>query len=194
MATVLLVLPSFSADISLALNINYSQGTSEFFKESSLFLSSSGNTYLETIHNKMGIGFNFSAYIQVIKKLYVSPGFSLSFGHQHYEYQNTASNESKGQNSFFNIYSGELNLAYDLLTLKNGWVIDVFGGLGYNWFKADDLTREDDRNYLGAQAGVMLKFMELKHLGFQVLAYYKMPFGSEYFAYGVIQAGVRYRL
>jgi len=189
----ILALLGSASDITVGLNISYNQGTSDFFKKQTLFLSESGNNYIENTENRLGIGFNLNVYIPIMHKLSISPGFGLVLGHQHYEYNLVGGDESEAKDHFLYLYSGELSLLYNLLTLKNGWLLDVFVGLNYNLFRADSLMREEDKDFLGMQTGVVVKFYQLEHLGFQALFCYKVPFGSDSLAYLTAQAGILYR-
>lgn len=185
---------TYSSDFSVGLNVSYNYGTSDFFQESELFLSHSGLNYLETKHNLLGIGFSLNIDIPIIKKVYLSPGFSINFGHQHYNYKEIGNdNNSTRDDYFFNIYSGELNLLYDLLSFKNGWDINVLVGLNYNHFRTDPEARRENEKYFGMKAGIVVKFFQLKHFGFQALVCYKLPFSSEPYSYLITQAGILYR-
>ena len=188
---------NFAGDFSVNLNINYNAGTSDFFKKSEIPLIFQGLNFLETTHNKLGIGFNLSCNVPLKNRLYLVPGFSIVLGHQSYKYTqvdegSTGENDSS-TTSFFKIYSGELNLLYDVLVLKNGWFVNALLGLNYNNFKADVEMRADDEKYWGMMAGLGAKFYQLKHLGFQVLGFYKIAFGDERFSFVGIQSGLSYR-
>ena len=180
--------------ISLGIHVNYNIGTSDFFKESVLYLQHSGRTFIETTQNKMGIGFHFDVNIPLVKRLTLSPGFTWMFGHQHFVYQEEEKEDGQLADYFFNLYSGEVNLSYDLLKLKKGWHIAVIAGMNYNFFKADSEMREADKKFLGFQTGLSFKFFQLKRLGFQGTVFYRVPLASGYFSFLGIQAGVLYRL
>ncbi len=188
----------FSSDFSVSLNINYNAGTTGFFQESSQQLSSNGLNFIEKKHNQMGVGFNFGFYFPIIKRFYIVPGVSMYFGHQQYEYTQVDGTDNTGSNDvkdtyYFQIYSGELNLLYDLLVLDNGWYVDLLLGINYNYFKADAEMMVDNEKYLGLQTGVGARFFQLRHLGFQFFGYYKVPFSDERLAYMGVHTGLSYR-
>lgn len=191
---------TFASNFSVNLGINYNAGSADFFQESTLHLSYSGLNFVEKKHNQMGFGFNLGFNIPITKRLYIVPGVSMYFGHQQYEY--TQVNATPGQANagedvkdtyYFIIYSGELNLMYDLFVLKNGWHINLVLGLNYNYFKADAEMLLDDEKYWGMQAGLGARFLLLRHFGFQVLGYYRLPFSDERFASVGALAGICYR-
>jgi hypothetical protein len=182
-------------DFSVNLSISYNYGTSDFFGESQQSYFIGGDNYLETIDNRMGIGFNVSINIPLVKRFYLVPGFSLNFGHQQYTFTNQDDPEANSQNetSYFYIYSPEISLLYDLFDLKNGWKLDLLLGLTYSTFRADAEMREEDTNFWGLQLGIGARFLDLKRFGLQIFGFYKMPFQSDLYAYVGSMAGVSYR-
>ena len=82
----LFTLPHFSSDFSVSLSVNYNHGTSDFFQKSQLFLTYNGLSFIEKKHNQMGMGFNLSVCVPIMKKLYIVPGFNLGIGHQVHEF------------------------------------------------------------------------------------------------------------
>jgi opacity protein-like surface antigen len=194
--TAILATWNFSSDFSVNFNINYNYGVSDFFEESRHFLSYDGKTFVEQKHNYLGFGFNLSVTIPVIERLYVVPGFSMRFGHQNYEYSEIPDDpeiESEKNTFFFHIVSGELNLVYDLLTFKKEWTIQIMAGLTYNQFSADEEMRSEDKTYWGFHPGIGVKFLQMKHFGFQLNVYYDIPFNSELFSYINTYIGIMYR-
>ncbi|MCK4763477.1 MAG: hypothetical protein KAW12_14860 [Candidatus Aminicenantes bacterium] len=187
---------SFSSGLSANLNINYNHGVSSFFDRSELQLTSSGLDFIESRQNRMGLGFTFSVNIPIYKRLYIVPGVSMNFGHQQYAYTQVGANgagEDDTKNTYyFQLYSGEMSLLYDLLVLKNGWTVNLLLGLNYNSLKIDNETLVENQKYLGMQTAVGAKFQQLKHLGFQFFAYYKMPFAADLLAYVGAQGGISY--
>lgn len=188
---------SISSGFSLNLNINYSHGISDFFEKSQLPLSYSGLNFIETKENHLGLGFNFSLSIPILKKFHLVPGISMYFGHQLYDYSQVGAGVT-GENDvnatyYFQLYSGEMNLQYDLLVLKSGWYFSLLAGLNYNYLKTDSEMMMDEEKYWGMLSGVSIRFLQLKHLGFQVSGYYKMPFNSEFYSFIGAQAGISYK-
>ncbi|MFC2155626.1 hypothetical protein ACFLRB_03950 [Acidobacteriota bacterium] len=186
-----------SADLSVNLNINYSQGIADFFEQSQLPISFMGMNFIEKKQNKMGLGFNVSVNVPIMKRLYLVPGASMYFGHQKYEYTQTDS-WSTGANNvkethYYKIYSGELSLQYDLLVLKSGWYFSLLFGLNYNYFTADNEMMMDDEKYWGTQTEVMARFLQLKHLGFQTAFFYRKPFSADFASFIGGRAGISYR-
>lgn len=186
-----------SADFSFNLSINYNHGIASFFEQSQLHLSYMGMNFIEKKQNKMGLGFNVSINVPIMKRLYLVPGASMFFGHQQYEYTQTDSwstgkNDTKATH-YFKIYSGELSLQYDLLVLKNGWYFSLLFGLNYNYFTADKEMMIDDEKYWGTQTEVMTRFLQLKHLGFQAAFFYKKPFSTDFASFIGGRAGISYR-
>lgn len=184
-----------AGNFSLNLNISYNLGVSDFFEKTQQSYFIGGANYLETTDTRMGIGFNVNITIPLIKRLYLVPGFSIDFGHQQYTFVNQDSEDEDSENEtrYFHIYSPEVNLLYDLFNLKNGWKLDLLAGLTYNAFKADAGMRRDDTQYWCLQLGIGARFLQLKHLGFQIFGYYRIPFKSELFTYIGSMAGVSYR-
>jgi hypothetical protein len=194
--TAILATWNFSSDFSVNFNINYNYGVSDFFEESRQFLSYDGKTFVEQKHNYMGFGFNLSVTIPVIERVYVVPGFSIKFGHQDYEYSEIPDDpeiESEKNTFFFHIVSGELNLVYDLLTFRKEWTIQIMAGLTYNQFRADEGMRLEDKTFWGFHPGIGLKFLQMKHFGFQLVVFYDIPFDSEHFSYINTYIGIMYR-
>lgn len=195
----ILMLPlwGISADFSVNLNINYNHGISDFFEESQLHLSYSGLNFIEKRQNQLGLGFNLSFNIPILKRFYLVPGVCLYFGHQSYEYTQVevvGTGENDVKNTFyFKLYSGEMNLQYDLLVLKNGWYVSLLLGLNYNYLKADSEMMMDDEKYWGMLSGLSARFLQLKHLGFHVSGYYKIPFDAKFCSFIGAQAGISYR-
>jgi hypothetical protein len=193
----LLTFSGFSTDFSVNLNINYNYGSTGFFGESQLQLSSEGMNFIEKRQNRMGLGFNTGINVPIRDRLYLVPAFSIYFGHQQYEYSQVDS-WSTGENDikdtyYYKIYSGELSLQYDLLVLENGWHFSLLFGLNYNYFTADIEMLTANEKYWGIQMGAATRFLQLKHLGFQAAFIYKKPFGSEFASFIGGQTGLCYR-
>ena len=183
-----------ASNFSIGFYTSYNVGTSDFFNESNLYLNYSGKSFIETTRNKLGVGFHLNVNIPLLKKLYISPGVTWIFGHQHYVYQEEEKEDGEVNDFFFNLYGGEVNLFYDLLKLRGGWQISAMAGLNYNYFKADSEMREDDKKFLGFQTGLAFKFFQIKKFGFQGLVFYRMPLGSGYFSYLGLMVGIIYNL
>lgn len=194
--TMILTTWNFSSDFSVNMNVNYNYGLSDFFDASQLFLSYEGKNFVERRHNYLGLGFNVSVTIPVIKKLYVVPGFTIRYGYQDYEYRELTDDteaEPEKNTFFFNIVSGEVNLVYDLLSFKKYWCLQIIAGLTYNQFSADEEMRLEDKNYWGFHPGIGLKFLQMKHFGFKLAVFYDIPFDSEIFSYIYTYVGIIYR-
>ncbi|MCK5058948.1 MAG: hypothetical protein KAT34_20040 [Candidatus Aminicenantes bacterium] len=186
-----------SADFSVNLNMNYNHGIADFFEQSQLPLSYMGMNFIEKKQNNMGLGFNLSINVPILKRLYLVPGASMNFGHRQYEYTqvdtwSTGANNVKDTH-YFKIYSGELSLQYDLLVLKNGWYFSLLFGLNYNYFTADNEMMMEDEKYWGTQTEVMARFLQLKHLGFQAAFFYRKPFSADFASFIGGRAGIFYR-
>ncbi len=187
-----------AGNFSVNLNINYNYGISDFFEESKLHLSRSGLNFIETKQNNLGLGFNFSLNIPILKRIYLSPGVGMYFGNQQYGYTQTDAG-SQGEYDlkdtyYFKHYFGEISLQYDLLVLRNGWSIGLLVGANYNDFKPDSEMRLKESKYWGMQTGIIARFLQLKHLGFQAAGYYKKPFNPDFYSFIGAQAGVFYKL
>jgi hypothetical protein len=194
--TVICAAGGYASDFSVNLNVNYNYGVSDFFDESRLFLSYDGQTFVERRHNYLGFGLNVSVTVPIIHKVYVVPGFSIKYGHQDYEYSPVLEDstvESDKNTFFFKIFSGELNLVYDLLTFKGDWIVQVLAGLTYNQLSADEGMNLEERTYWGFHPGIGLKFLQMKHFGFQLVVFYEIPFDSELFSYVNSYIGIMYR-
>lgn len=188
---------NLAGDFSLNLNINYNSGNDDFFNKAELPLTFLGLNYIETTHNKLGIGFNLGLNIPLMQRLYLVPGFNVVLGHQAYTYamvaNGTDAQTAETATHYFQIYSGELNLQYDLLVMENGWLVNAVLGLNYNKLKSDTEMRIDDDSFWGMTAGLGAKFFQLKHFGFQFLAFYKTFFGGKDYNYMGLQTGLSYR-
>jgi hypothetical protein len=185
-----------SADFSLHLNINYNNGTSVFFDESQTFLSYSGKNYVEKRKNHMGMGFNVAFSIPVLKRFYIRPGFSIQYGYQDYafnELNGGTDGESDKNTFFFKIFSGELNVIYDLFRFRDKWNINLLVGLNYNTFNPDDEMRVNEEKYWSFRSGIGATFVQLKHFGFQIYVYYDLPFNADLFSFTGVSAGIFYR-
>jgi hypothetical protein len=195
-AILLFSISVMSADFSLHLNINYNLGISDFFDESQTFLSYSGKNFVEKRNNHMGMGFNIAVSIPVIKRFYIRPGFSIQYGYQDYEFSELnggTDGESEKNTFFFRIFSGELNVVYDLIRFKDRWNVNLLVGLNYNTFKPGDEMRVNEEKYWSFRTGIGATFVQLKHFGFQIFAYYDIPLNSDLFSYAGGSAGVFYR-
>lgn len=196
-AVILFLSFSISAlDFSLHFNINYNKGVSDFFDESQNFLSYSGKNFIEKRKNNMGMGFNFCLNIQIINRLHVRPGFSIQYGYQDYEFleiNGGTDGESEKNTFFFKMFSGELNIVYDIIRFRDKWNVNLLVGLNYNTFKPDDEMRIDEEKYWSFRTGVGATFVQLKHFGFQIFVYYDIPFDSELFSFAGASAGVFYK-
>ena len=182
---------SFASNFFIGLNINYGQGTSDFFNKKEATYLFEGQTFIENRQNKVGLGFNLTIYIPLVKNLYICPGYSIHNSSQHYEYTKyVGENEYGSQKAdyFFQIHSGEFNILYDFLKLKNGWVLSISAGLTYNFLKKDAELNFDMENYLGFNAGLR------KHFGFQAAFFYKTSFSDPTMSFITGYAGVIYRL
>jgi hypothetical protein len=187
----------FSSNFSINLNVNYNYGVADFFDESQTFFSYSGKNFVEKRQNYMGFGFNISVSVPIINNLFLVPGFSLKFGHQDYRYEELTDNteaESDKNTYFFNIMSGELDLVYDLFHFKSDWFISLSMGLTYNNLSADDEIRLDEKTYWGFRPGIGVKFLQLKHFGFQFFIFYNLPFDSNFLSYLGMNAGIMIRI
>jgi len=181
----LISFPVFSSGLGLVFNVNYNIGNSDFFEKSERLFQSDGNNYLESIKNKLGMGFNAGVIIPVTPKLSVIPSFTVNFGHQVYELQmlEGISDADKSENYSLFIFSGELKANYDLIVLNNGWRVTLLFGANYNSFTADDEAGIEDITYWGAEAGIGVKFFQVENFGFQTFLIYKYPFSEENFRY-----------
>ena len=192
---------TFSSGYSVGFGLSYNHGISDFFEKSQNFFTYNGLSFVEKKHNRIGLGFNVNVRIPVTDKISIIPGFNYNFGHQvhdfptNYEESNVDPNTENmtKKNYYFYIYSGELNISYDLLVLKNGWNISALVGLNYNYFKADNEMLMDTEKYWGLKAGIGIAFLHLKRFGFQVSVFYRMPFNSKLFSYFGGDVGVLYR-
>ena len=197
-AVFLLIYPSLilSDGFTINLNISYNYGVSDFFDKAQKTYFIGDTNYLETKDNRLGIGFNISLNIPLIKRLYLVPGFSFNFGHQQYTFEarDNAGGELEDETRFFQIYSPELNFLYDLFRLKNGWKINLMLGFNYSTFKADAEMKTINTNFWCLQLGIGARFLEQKHFGFQILTYYKMPFDNDTYAYIGAMTGILFKL
>lgn len=187
----------FPSTFSINLNVNYNYGLSDFFSESQSFFSYEGKNFLERKQNYMGFGFNIGFSVPLVKNLFVVPGISIHFGHQHYQYEELSDGteaESEKTNYFFDILSGELDLVYDLFRLKSDWRVSLSVGLTYNRLNADSEIRVDEKTYWGFRPGIGVKFLQLKRFGFQFLVYYNLPFDSELFSFLSMAGGIMIRI
>ena len=71
--------------------------------------------------------------------------------------------------------------------------MQVLAGLTYNQFSADEEMRLEDKNYWGFHPGIGLKFLQMKHFGFQLVVFYDIPFDSKNFSYINTYVGIMYR-
>ncbi len=187
--------PVIASDFSFSVNITSNWGASDFFQKSQLTLVKDGMNYLESVENRLGFGYSFSLNIPVMKRLFVVPGFSYTLGHQMYLLENQDDPEEipESTTSYFKFSSLEIGVLYDLFDLNNGWKLDVRCGLNYNRFKVGEKMNAEDQNYWGFQIGVGAKFLELKHLGFQLSGVYRIPFASEFYSFFSGQFGLIYK-
>ncbi len=185
----------FSSDFALNFNIKYNAGNSGFFGNSSTLLMSEGFNYLEKSKYSMGVGFGLDLFIPLHKKIYIIPGISVDYGHRAYEFTGveTASDADMKDNFYFHIFRGDLKLNYDILSLKNGWIFSVLGGIGYNNVKADSEINTGEKKYWNVLAGFGVKFFQLKHFGFNLLTFYNYPLKNKKFEYLTVSGGILYR-
>ncbi len=144
----------------------------------------------------MGLGFHAGLYIPVSKRVCINPGITFNFGHHQYEKtaaENGGEEDAIRDTYYFHIFSGNINVIYDLLKLKNGWNIGVMAGISKNRFKADSEMAVESQSYWGAQMGIRSQFLDHKNLGLQICIAYNMPFESDLFAYLTARAGIIYK-
>ena len=192
----LFVFQNYSSDFSVSLNSGYNYGTSDLFNKYFRNYSENGSNFSDEIQNKMGLGFNLSFNIPVAKRFYIIPGFSINYGNQsfiHTEIKEGEEPKIDKDSYYFRIYSGELNILYDLFHSKNGWNFNLLFGFNYNSIKTDENMREEDDEYWGVMIGIGARFFQHKHFGFQVLLYNQLPFKSKYWAYIGIRTGITYK-
>jgi hypothetical protein len=186
----------FASDFSVNLNVNYGYGLSDFFDQSQVILSASGKNFMESRKNYMGFGFNISVAVPIIKHLTVVPGFTLKYGYQDYKYKelpDATDGVDDKSTYFFHISSGELNAVYDVICFKSDWCLSLVLGLIYNHFKADSGMMEEEKKFWGVHAGFGVKFLQLKHFGFQLFSVVEMPLESGLISYLNSYAGIFYR-
>jgi hypothetical protein len=195
-ATFIFVFQSYSSDFSVNINFGYNFGTSDLFNKYTTNYSENGTNFSDEIHNKMGLGFNLSCNIPVVKRFYVIPGFSINYGNQSFIHTGITEDETpdvERNNYYFRIYSGELNFLYDLFQSKNGWDFNLLLGFNYNSIKTGDNMNEKDDKYWGLLTGIGARFFQHRHFGFQVLLYNQLPFKNNYWAYIGIRTGISYK-
>jgi len=195
---ILMILPvslSMASDFSLSVNVSSNWGVSDFFQQSQSTLVKDGINYLETVESRLGFGYRFCLNIPVMKKLFVVPAFSYTLGHQQTTLENQDDEEADTERSttYFKLAAFEIGVLYDLFDLHNGWKLDVRCGLNYNKFKGDGEILIEDHNYWGLQLGIGAKFLQLKHLGFQIVGIYRIPFDSELYSFFSGQFGLIYK-
>lgn len=188
-------LPVFSSGFGLVFNVNYNIGISEFFDRTEKLYQTGGFNFLESKRNILGIGFNAGIIIPVTSKLSIIPSLTINFGHQNYEFlrQENVSDSDMKENYSLLMYSGSVRTNYDLFILKNGWRVTILLGANYNAFRADGESGLEETEYWGAEAGIGVKFFQLKNFGFQTFLIYNYPFSEENFRYLTLQAGIIYR-
>ncbi len=187
---------NYSSDFSVSLNSGYNYGTSDLFNKYFRDYSGNGSNFSDEIQNKMGLGFNLSFNIPVVKRFFIVSGFSINYGNQsfiHTEINEGEEPKVDKDSYYFRIYSGELNISYDLFQCKNGWHFNLLFGFNYNSIKTDENMREEDDEYWGIMTGIGARFFQHKHFGFQVLLYNQLPFKSKYWAYIGIRTGITYK-
>lgn len=187
---------SFTSDFAIGLNINYGHGISDFFSLREANYQFQGQTFIENRQNKVGLGFNLSLYIPVVKNLYIAPGYSIHNNHQHYEYTEYVGEQENGSQKddyFFQIHSPAINILYDFLRLKNGWIFSISAGVNYNFLRKDGELNFDLENYMGFSAGLYGKFFALKNLGFQIIFFYNTSFSDPTLSYINGSVGLIYR-
>ncbi len=187
-------LPVFSSGFGMVFNINYNIGASDFFNKSEKIFQSGGFNFLESKQNNLGIGFNAGVIIPINSRLSLIPAFTINFGYQHYEFlrqEKKAKTDIKTDYSLL-IYSGEIKANYDIFRMKNGWRISLQLGINYNNFKSDKETNLKSSNFWGTEAGIGVRFFQLKHFGFQSFLIYKHSFDTKNFNYLTLKTGIIY--
>jgi len=188
-------LPVFSSGFGMVFNINYNIGMSDFFNRSENLYKSGGFNFLESKKNNLGIGFNAGLIIPVNSQLSIIPAFTINFGYQNYEFlkQEGKSDSNVKNNYSLLIYSSGLKANYDIFTMRNGWRISLQLGINYNSFQSDKKSNLKNYKFWGTEAGIGVRFFQLKHFGFQSFLVYKHSFGIEHFKYVAIKAGIIYK-
>lgn len=184
----------FPSDWALQFNFNYSSGLSDFFKLSQTSINSGAGTDVQKIRNMLGWGFDVGIQIPVVERVTILPSLAMNFGYQKNEYfPNGDENLAVRKNSYFRFISGNLNVAYDYLLLKNGWSSYLLAGFSLNSPHGDSEIGFSKSSYLGWQAGLGFRFQQLKNWGFNTLLFYKTFFGDEKISYAGLDVGFIYR-
>ncbi len=181
-------------DLSLGFNLKYAYGTSAFFKTSTLQIPNNGVTDIQNDRSRLGLGFGFNLNVPLINHLFLQPAISVIYGyHQTEILPGGDASKATHENYYFWIISGDLNLAYEFLRLGNGWRSYVMTGIGINPLKPAAQLTFEKKNYVGWQAGIGFKFLEIKKWGFNTLCYYKTLFSGEKMSYVGIDCGIYYK-
>jgi|GEM_PF-3451642 len=189
-----------AADIALGFSISRGWGLSEFYDPVEQTLISNGRTFVETEEKQMGFCFHFSAVVPVIRRLAVSPEFSIHNGNKSYQFvEALGSGEANGdaditEDYSFWIRSGAVNIIYTVLQFESGWRVNLLSGITLNYFSSDSGARLNIDRYWGYRLGVGFDFRALDHFSFRVRATLNRSFDTPRLGYAAAEIGVYYIL
>jgi len=181
-------------DYSVNLNFNYSFGAGDFFKTHEQTVTAASEETVEKMRNRLGLGFDLGVRVRLIKKLYLIPSYSLNWGHQKFEAVTVADGSAFARkNYYFQIHTGNLNVAYEYLTMKNGWTLYALTGVNFNRISADEELNFEKKSYLGWMIAQGFVYRQVQKLGFNFRAFYKTFFSAEKISYIGLDGGVMFR-
>ena len=190
----LLAVMVFPSDWALDFNLNDSSGLSDFFKLSQTSINTGAGTDMQKIRNILGWGFSAGIQIPIVERVALIPSMAVNYGYRKNEYfPNGDENLAVRKTSYFRIFSGNLNITYDYLLLKNGWSSYLLSGFSLNSPHGASEVGFSKSSYLGWQAGLGFRFRQLKNWGFNTLLFYKTFFGAAKISYIGLDVGLFYR-
>jgi len=179
---------------TLQLSFNYGHGVSSFFEIQENTLQQKGSLHGEKFRNRAGLGFGAALTLPVANRLSVQPCWSLNYGHQKYELiPEIKVADTERKNYYFRNHSLGLNLLFELLTLENGWIVNLLGGLNLNLVNADTEIGFAKKTYPGWLAGLGFRFKESRRIGFFCNFHYKSFFSDQAIAYAGADIGFTYK-
>ena len=184
-----------ATDIRIDMGSGYSLGLSSYFKESETAIPLADQTDIQRSRTRLGFSFRLGAAVPVWKKIFVAPAFGVTYGHKQNEYVPAGNtDDATTKNYYMRLFTSELNVGYDYLSLANGW--DFYGlvGLTHQAMKGDKELLISNKNSIGWQAALGFRFQQVRRLGFQALTFYRASMEKPNLSYAGLVLSIFYRL
>ena len=186
----------YSKGYNLFFGIGYGHGLSDFFEESKTNYNYDGKSFVDTRTNELGFNFVLNLSIPLSEKLSIIPGISMAAGNQGHSYEEITTSqqgESVSEQFSFNLFSGDIVLSYDVLSISKDIVFNVLGGFNYTIFNSDKGMMIEKTKYFGALIGFGIKFLQIDQFDLITNVMYNHAFNKDMPSFIKGQVGLRYK-